>query len=386
MFPTNALLSLCLIASAVVASPMKREPKFSLSFATRLQKLDNGQTLPDIDRARAASLKATGHRKRDGTVSVTNAAISYTASVGVGEPATQYNLLIDTGSANTWIGASTTYNPTSSSMDSGNTVNVTYGSGSFSGEEYTDTVTLSEGLVIKSQSIGVASTSQGFQGVDGILGIGPFALTQGTLNKLDIVVTVTENLQSQGTISTDAVGIYFAPAASDDSSGELSFGGPDSSKTTSDVAYVPLTLTSPASHYWGIDRFVSYGSQTILGSTTGIVDTGTTLYTGAQTDSATGLLKITNDQYNKLQDLNFNIGGTNYPLTANAQIFPRSLNSQIGGDADSIYLIVADLGTESGQGLDFINGYSFLERYSVYDTTNKQFGIAKTTNTDATSS
>ena len=45
----------------------------------------------------------------------------------------------------------------------------------------------------------------------------------------------------------------------------------------------------------------------------------------------------------------------------------RSLNTVIGGNADSIYLIVSDLGGPSGEGLDFINGQSFLERfYSVY--------------------
>lgn len=34
----------------------------------------------------------------------------------------------------------------------------------------TDTVALDSGLVIKKQSIGVASTTTGFSGVDGILG------------------------------------------------------------------------------------------------------------------------------------------------------------------------------------------------------------------------
>ena len=39
-----------------------------------------------------------------------------------------------------------------------------------------------------------------------------------------------------------------------------------------------LTSTSPASEYWGIDQSISYGSDTtILDSTAGIVDTGTTL-------------------------------------------------------------------------------------------------------------
>ncbi len=38
------------------------------------------------------------------------------------------------------------------------------------GTEFTDTVALGSGLTIKAQSIGVASRSQGFDGVDGILG------------------------------------------------------------------------------------------------------------------------------------------------------------------------------------------------------------------------
>lgn len=34
--------------------------------------------------------------------------------------------------------------------------------------------------------------------------------------------------------------------------------------------------------------------------------------------------------------------------------------------------------------MDFINGYTFLERfYSVYDTTNKRVGLATTANTKA---
>jgi hypothetical protein len=45
---------------------------------------------------------------------------------------------------------------------------------------------------------------------------------------------------------------------------------------------------------------------------------------------------------------------------------------------------VSDLGTQSGQGLDFINGFSFLQRfYSVYDVTNSQVGLATTSFTDA---
>ena len=55
------------------------------------------------------------------------------------------------------------------------------------------------------------------------------------------------------------------------------------------------------------------------------------------------------------------------------------LNNEIGGDADKIYLIVGDLGSPSGEGMDFVNGYVFLERYyHVYDSEENQVGFAPT--------
>ena len=153
---------------------------------------------------------------------------------------------------------------------------VSYGSGSFSGEEWTDTVDLGSGLVIENQSIGVASSATGFNGVDGILGVGPVDLTSGTVSNTGTVPTVTDNLLSQGTISEEVLGIYYIPA-SESSTGELTFGGYDNTVITSSVNYVPLTTTSPASEYWGIDQSITYGGSTILSSTAGIVDTGTTL-------------------------------------------------------------------------------------------------------------
>ncbi|KAG1884800.1 hypothetical protein F4604DRAFT_1901266 [Suillus subluteus] len=106
----------------------------------------------------------------------------------------------------------------------------------------------------------------------------------------------------------------------------------------------------------------------------------------ARDHSNTGLLMITSDQYANLQALNFNIGGTSYGLTPNGQIWPRSLNSDIGGSSNNIYLVVNDIGSNSGTGLDFINGYSFLQRfYSVFDTTNHQVGFATTSSTSAVS-
>ena len=63
----------------------------------------------------------------------------------------------------------------------------------------------------------------------------------------------------------------------------------------------------------------------------------------------------------------------------------RFANTLIGGDVDGIYLIVADIGTPSGEGLDFIDGYTFLERfYFVFDSGNDSVGFAITPFTHAT--
>ena len=75
-----------------------------------------------------------------------------------------------------------------------------------------------------------------------------------------------------------------------------------------------------------------------------------------------------------------------FTLSANAQIWPRALNTDVGGEADKIYLIVGDSGSKTGSGLDFLYGMTFLERYyTVYDTANKRVGFATTSFTHATS-
>lgn len=222
-----------------------------------------------------------------------------------------------------------------------------------------DTITLSPYLVIENQGIGVASLTQGFAGVDGILGIGPLDLTVGTLgSSSDSIPTVTGNLFSQGKIPSNLVSVSYNPITNASTvNGEIIFGDTDPNAFTGDITFTPLTATSPASEFWGIDQSVTYGTDVpLLSSTAGIVDTGTTLVllasdafetyqasTGATVDENTGLLQITESQLDNLQSLFFDIGGETFELTPNAQLWPRSLNTILGGDEDSILLIVADV-------------------------------------------
>ncbi|KAG6848399.1 hypothetical protein H0H93_000532, partial [Arthromyces matolae] len=216
--------------------------------------------------------------------------------------------------------------------------------------EYSETVTLTPGIVIKNQSIGVAKNSSGLGANDGILGLGPTGLTKGTLNpsKNDTIPTVVDNAKAQGLISANSLGVYFEPYSSpSQGKGELTYGGADKGKFIGEMTFAPVTSTSPSNRFWGIDQTIKYG-DTELQTSSGIVDTGGTLQhfpslrkgrhsrlptgstlvllaseaylayksaTGAVRDSATGLLTITPAQYANLQPLDFIIAGATYLLT-----------------------------------------------------------------------
>ena len=161
-------------------------------------------------------------------------------------------------------------------------------------------------------------------------------LTEDTVAGEGTIPTVPDNLLAQGLISSEVVGVFFAPTTTESiTNGELTFGGIDSTLTTSPVSFAPITTTSPASEFWGIDESITYGSAgtSVLATTAGIVDTGTTLVmlatdafdtyvslTGATEDETTGLLSISAANYANLQSLFFNTAGTTFEFTKNAQV------------------------------------------------------------------
>lgn len=399
---SNVLLAIVAGASIATAGPVVRireNPTFNLDFVMQVN--HSGMRAADYDRLRVSAKLSNfrdlsersdrygGHhpynpkhkQRRAAAIEASNTAVTYVASVGVGSPATQYSLVVDTGSSNTWIGADKSYNATSTSVDLHQNVSVSYGTGSFSGKECeyllfllaivgtvlidislcidNDTVTLSSDLIIEQQSIGVATTSRGFDGYDGILGLGPAELTENTVTGTDEVRTVSDNLLSQGKISTEVLGVSFAPTTTaPNTNGVLTFGGVDTSKYTGEITYVPVTTEEPASHYWGIDQSLTYGDQkaAVLNKTSGIVDTGSTLLlisqdaferycnlTNATEDSYTGLLKISDADYEKLESLYFGIGNTTFELTKNAQRLPQAFNELIGGNQNEIYLTIGSV-------------------------------------------
>ncbi|KAF7293284.1 Aspartic protease [Mycena chlorophos] len=320
--------------------------------------------------------------RQTGSSSAINEIFSYIAEVVVGSQT--FDLIVDTGSSNTWVGATTKFSAGSTGKSTGKSVEVEYGSGSFSGTEYTDTVSIN-GLTVTGQSIGVASRSEGFEGTDGIVGFGPEDLTEDTVSGVSEVPTFTQNLVSQGVIGENILGVSFAPLTGTEdeaTNGVLTFGGVDDSLFSGE-----LTYTTRVGDYWGVTvSDFAFGSTSL--STTGvqgIVDTGTTLiyipstaYTkflsasGGKLDNESGLVKFTTEP---TANLSFVVGGVTYTLTPAQYLIAQSQYENWGISGTSgFYATIQDGGSEAP---NTILGQSFLEFfYAVFDTTNNRVGLA----------
>ncbi|KAF9350685.1 hypothetical protein BGX26_011196 [Mortierella sp. AD094] len=321
-----------------------------------------------------------------------NADVSYLITVGLGTPPQNVDLIFDTGSSDLWV-QSANYDPSQSSTSSDlqETFSIQYGSGSTDGEEYSDQVTI--GGFTFTQEFGVASEATGFDGTQGLVGFGPDDLSAITSNGENIP-TPTDNLYSTGQIPSDVIGVYFktiTDGGSQETNGEVTFGGVDSTKFSGSLTYVPVTTVSPASQYWGIDvSAVTYGTTKISSTTHGIVDTGTTLILlstsivsslyknirGAALDNNSGLYTIPSSQVSSLKNITFTIGGKAFTLTPAQYLVPANQAANLGGTAGTTYSWIGSLG-DNESGLAFILGQKFLENYySVYDTTNNRVGLA----------
>ncbi|KAF7433762.1 hypothetical protein PC9H_005727 [Pleurotus ostreatus] len=396
MFNKSSLLfSLFLALSAASTPAVIARTSPTPNTLTKSYHSTNGGSIAKADQTRAThlrkqALKPIGKRA-SGPAPANNQVVLYTANLTVGD-VHNVTLLIDTGSSTT----SCTGQKCSVRNPTGEGEMLMYGSAQFIGQETVQSVEFGQ-YQVQNQSVAIGTFDRGLAPFDGILGLGPTDLNEGTrlLNK-SAVSTFADNLVSEGRIERNVVGIYYSPTVKGgEDNGEITFGAIDTSKCSGELKYVPITNSSPANKYWGVDASVTYNNGLLLNSTAGIVDTGTTLVllstdafnryveaTGATKDEATGLLSIPASSYGQLHSLNFKIGGFTFEMTPDSQVWPQSLNECIGGRNDAMYLIIGDLGAFGGTGLDFILGYTFLERfYSVYDMSLKQIGLCSTSNT-----
>lgn len=291
--------------------------------------------------------------------------------------------------SNTWCGAHTPCEPTSSGKDTGDSVSVSYGSGSFSGEEYIDKVGFA-GLTVQNQSIGAANKSTGFaNGIDGIIGFGPVDLTDDTVSGQSTVPTFMDNLYSEGLIPVEVLGVSYRPepGSSDDSpNGVLTLGGTDPSRYTGAITYHPRSTAPLEGNYWSVD-VSSFGPLPLATGATCVVDTGTTLVyipptalasfallTGGTITDSEGLLR-----YSKMPTKTFDIviGSNTYTLTPSQYIIPKAQYANLGLSEKYYWSYLANGAETVLDGIECIMGFFFIEQYySVFDTTNSRIGFA----------
>ncbi|KAF9778099.1 hypothetical protein IL306_004262 [Fusarium sp. DS 682] len=383
LFAVTLVLSAA--AAAVSAQSDNKIATLSLKHVERVSSLKN---IVEKGKARMRNVNNKNKESIAATNSgaITNEDITYVAPIVIGGQT--WDLIIDTGSSNTWCGAQEPCEPTSTGNDTGASVNVEYGSGSFSGVEYVDQVSFG-GLTVRSQSIGAATNSNGFNGVDGIIGFGLVDLTENTVSNANQVPTFMHNLYKQGSIPSNVLAVSFRPESgsdSDDTNGELTLGGVDSSKFSGSIAYYPTLTRGQAAAYWGIAiSSFTYGPTTLGRRAEGIVDTGTTLIyiptsaynsflkaAGGRTDSSSGLAMFTEKP---TSDFGIVFGSKNYSLTPSQYLVPEAQYGNFGLARGSYYAWIADGGSD---GVNTIIGQKFLENYySVFDTTKSRIGFAK---------
>jgi len=149
-------------------------------------------------------------------------------------------LIVDTGSAVTWIGAKKEYLKTQNSVDLHQHMEVHLENGIMMGYEYRDIVTFGDD-VISQQLICDAYEVTNVFGTDGILGLGPVGLTRGTLENAPTmtVPTVTRNLYILGVIPEEVISIFFLPTLPNSPTyGEITFGGTNPIRYPGQIAYV----------------------------------------------------------------------------------------------------------------------------------------------------
>ncbi|KAI8096169.1 aspartic peptidase domain-containing protein [Halteromyces radiatus] len=178
-------------------------------------------------------------------VPLENIDIAYLINLSIGTPPQPFTLLLDTGSSSTWVPAygcgrfcgfpTHTLQPSNSTtFNSSNLIfSVTYGQGYSHGLFAKDTFTVN-GVQIPGVNFGVSYANDGEltePGADGILGIGPDALSKFNNPDGKILPTLVTSMVDYGIISKNVFSIYFRPLKENVApwespiDGEITFGG-----------------------------------------------------------------------------------------------------------------------------------------------------------------
>ncbi|XP_028263659.1 pepsin A-like isoform X1 [Parambassis ranga] len=322
------------------------------------------------------------HRFAVGDEPMTNDAdLAYYGIISIGTPPQSFKVIFDTGSSNLWVPSiycssaacnnHDRFNPTRSSTyrQDGSSLSIQYGTGSMTGFLGYDTVTVG-GLAVKNQIFGLSQSEAAFMQymrADGILGLAyPRLSASGA-------TPVFDNMMTEGLVNQDLFSVYLSSNSQQGS--VVTFGGVDPNHYYGSITWIPLSNEL----YWQITvDSVTVNGQVVAcdGGCQAIVDTGTSLIVGSQSDinninarvgasSQNGDFVVNCNSINQMPDVTFHIHGQQFSLPASAyvrqsQYYGCRTGFSAGGDS---LWILGDV---------FIRQY-----YSVFNRAQNMVGLAK---------
>jgi len=226
---------------------------------------------------------------------------SYVGTVQIGTPPTDFHILMDSGSADFWVGGENCQSSaggdcgsqahtflgsklSSTFKDSGSPFNVTYGSGAVAGTLIQDNVVLA-GLNLPGHAFGVATEETPDFADDSIPFDGLMGLAQSTLSNQQ-VLTPPESLAKAGAITDAITSFKISRLADKKNDGEVTFGGVDTTKFDAQQAVTFDNVNKQGFWEGAFVGTVNGQSVGIDQGRTAILDTGTTLMLGPADDVA----------------------------------------------------------------------------------------------------
>lgn len=320
--------------------------------------------------------------------------VGYIATIQAGTPPQDFRILMDSGSADFWIGAEGCQSVlggcgnhtflgakgSSSFVDSGKQFQITYGSGAVAGNIITDNVNIA-GLALDKHVFGVATQETQDFAADTVSFDGLIGLAQSPISNQG-VLTPVEALAKNKLID-DAITSYKISRLSDGlNDGEITFGGLDTTKFDAKTLVTFDNVNTQG--FWEGDVSFSVGGQDLgLKGRTAILDTGTTLIIAPAADAAAVHAKIAGAQSDgqggftipctTTAVVSMNFGGTNFDINPTDLLFAPVDPNNLTGDCIS--------GISSGNiggANEWLVGDVFLKNaYFSTDVTKNQISLAK---------
>uniref|UniRef100_A0A4W4HN64 pepsin A n=1 Tax=Electrophorus electricus TaxID=8005 RepID=A0A4W4HN64_ELEEL len=330
-----------------------------------------------------------------GYESMTNDAdLSYYGVISIGTPPQSFQVIFDTGSSNLWVPSiycssaacnnHDKFNPQKSSTfkATNKPLSIYYGTGSMTGVLGYDTVGVG-GIQVAHQIFGLSTTEAPFMAymrADGILGLAYPQLSSSNAQP------VFDNMVQQGLVQ-DFFSVYLS--GNSHTGSEIIFGGYNPNHYTGSLVWIPLSSET----YWQITMdSVTINGQVVAcsGGCQAIVDTGTSLIAGPNSDIASinswvgatvknGAAVVNCNSISSMPDVTFNIHGSSFSLPASAyvrQVSAASFLSWNSHDHSGYY--GCSTGFSNGGSSLWILGDVFIRKYyTVFNRGTNSVGLAK---------